>query len=202
MNIWRCLQLILMVSVLSACSAMSDKECLQADWSTVGQLDAEQGRVSTTRLEKYYRSCADVSVVPDKTQYEQGYQQGLQQFCTQSKGYYFGLHGGQYKGTCHTPATDEASFMSGYQPATERYKLERRVDELERLIAKEQTRFLHRRPLRVNSAEHAARDALQTHEHYQALFWLRMERQDVLQALRQWETTHQTLMDAIHGQPQ
>jgi len=194
----RFLSLTAISCVLTACSAMSDKECLQADWSTVGQLDAEQGRVSAKRLEKYRKSCADVSITPDVEQYQQGYQRGLLQFCTQSKGYYFGLQGGQYQGTCHSLGANEASFVSGYAPAAERYKLERKIDDLERQMAKEQTRFLRYRPRPPKKGEHPAEAALWTQDHYQTLFWLRMELLDTQHALSQWKKAHQSLLQEIH----
>ncbi len=97
--------------LLCGCAAMSESECLTADWHAVGERDGRDGRV-LAHLEKYYDACAQFGVYPDDKAYQEGREQGLTVYCTEDSGYQEGRIGQGYRGVC--PVTLEPYFLEGY----------------------------------------------------------------------------------------
>lgn len=98
-------------AVLAGCSSLSEKECLTADWESVGYRDGSRG-YDAGRVADHGEACAEVDVKPDRAQYEAGRVRGLEFFCTGSNGVRIGRQGGSYAGVC--PADLEPGFLRGY----------------------------------------------------------------------------------------
>ena len=102
---------VCVASLLCGCAAMSESECVTADWHEVGQRDGRDGRVMT-HLEKYYDACAQFGIYPDDKAYREGREQGLAVYCTEDSGYQEGRIGQGYRGVC--PVGLEPYFLDGY----------------------------------------------------------------------------------------
>lgn len=85
---------------LVACESMSVSECKVADWGRVGFTDGAAG-VVRSRLADYTEDCGKAGVVPQAADYRQGWDLGIQRFCTAVNGWREGTlgHAGK-EGVC------------------------------------------------------------------------------------------------------
>ena len=98
-------------SFLCGCAAMSESECLTADWYAVGERDGQEGR-PLAHLAQYHDACSQYGVYPDEDAYSEGRERGLMVYCTEDGGYQEGRVGLGYRGVC--PAILEPNFLEGY----------------------------------------------------------------------------------------
>ena len=103
---------LLVAVLLQGCASMSQEECLNANWTVVGEIDGQQGR-GLDLLDDYRRDCAEYGVVPDTQAYISGREYGLTLYCTMDNGYREGRSGVRLEADC--PATLAADFQRGYQ---------------------------------------------------------------------------------------
>lgn len=96
---------------LVGCASMNKSECLNADWYMIGMEDGSQGQ-PVSHIGKHRKACAEYNVTPDLMTYEAGHAAGMEQFCTESKGFRLGKKGGFYGGVC--PPELEEDFLIGY----------------------------------------------------------------------------------------
>lgn len=87
--------------LLSGCATMSKQECQIADWQAVGQRDGSNGR-SMDYILNHAKACGRINIVPNKTQWEIGRQQGLKLYCTPSNAYNVGSQGKSLNLVCPT----------------------------------------------------------------------------------------------------
>ena len=82
--------------LLAGCESMSVSECKVADWGRVGYSDGAAG-VAQSRLAAYTEDCGKAGVVPLAGAYHQGWDAGIQRFCTAANGWREGIqgHGGK-----------------------------------------------------------------------------------------------------------
>ena len=99
------------VLLTGGCAAMSETQCMNADWRLVGEQDGRAGRAQT-RLSEYFKTCAQYGITPDRDEYTTGYEFGLTFYCTEHNGYLEGRSGRLYQGVC--PAGQEGYFLGGY----------------------------------------------------------------------------------------
>ncbi|MFT5794479.1 MAG: hypothetical protein ACI8PP_002583 [Candidatus Pseudothioglobus sp.] len=110
------LLLCLAIGLLSSCASLSKDECLYADWQIIGYEDAAAGR-GVSRLGEHRKACADHAVVPDKVAYEDGYDEGLQTFCTFDRGLSQGRKGEAANAVCHA----SLDFLDGHDSGVRGY---------------------------------------------------------------------------------
>ena len=103
---------LLVAVLLQGCASMSEAECLNADWTVVGEIDGQQGRALSV-LDDYRRDCADYGVVPDPQAYLAGRESGLMLYCTSDNGYREGRSGARLEADC--PAALATDFQQSYQ---------------------------------------------------------------------------------------
>ncbi len=84
--------LIALLCVMSGCESMSVSECKVADWGRVGYADGASG-VPQGRLADYTEDCGKAGVVPQASAYRQGWDTGIQRFCTAANGWREGMQG-------------------------------------------------------------------------------------------------------------
>lgn len=77
---------------LAGCESMSVSECKVADWARVGYTDGSAG-TSQTRLADYTEDCGKTGVTPDPRAYRQGWDAGIQTYCTALNGWREGTKG-------------------------------------------------------------------------------------------------------------
>ncbi|MDD4978252.1 MAG: DUF2799 domain-containing protein [Gallionella sp.] len=125
---------LMCVLMLAACSSMSEKECLNADWRKVGYEDGSTGKY-TAIFDEYVKDCAKAKVTPDNQNYLLGRDDGLRNYCTPEHGFYLGKSGNSANSVC--PYTSAADFMDSYREGSKVHQAQVRVKDLE----KERTRI-------------------------------------------------------------
>ena len=98
---------------LTACSQLSEEECLYMSWHARGVMDGAEGSPAG-KVNEYQSMCAKYSVQVDRVTYEEGRQQGAKRYCTRANGFSVGMDGDRYQNSC--PDSVERDFLSGYQP--------------------------------------------------------------------------------------
>ena len=130
----RALPLALAVLImLAGCASVSREECLAGDWVSIGQRDGAAGRVGSAQFERHVTACAKVDVTPDRAAWAQGYEAGLQRYCTPLSGLREGEAGSSYRNVC--PAGTEAGFLRGHDLGLAAYRQRQRISEIEREIS-------------------------------------------------------------------
>jgi len=135
MPVFRVLNLSLLLiatAVLSACATMNQNECLYADWQETGYNDGIAGE-TRDHLSRRAEDCARHDVTPDREAYLEGYEHGIEDFCTTENGYEKGRRGYNYRGIC--PSHMEGLFLLGYQEGRVVYELEQNLAQYENAIA-------------------------------------------------------------------
>ena len=103
---------LLVAVLLQGCASMSREECLNANWTVVGEIDGQQGR-GLDVLDDYRRDCAEYGVVPDVQAYVAGRENGLLLYCTPDNGYREGRIGRQLEADC--PPALAADFRRNFE---------------------------------------------------------------------------------------
>ena len=124
------------VVFLSGCASLDRNECVNADWYTIGLEDGARGR-AVERLGDHRRACAKHNVTPNTDRYVAGRNEGLKSFCTHERGFAEGRSGHAYAGAC--PQPQAGNFLAGYQRGRELHELHRRLEEVNRDIARTKT---------------------------------------------------------------
>lgn len=111
-----------MTGLLAGCVSMSEDDCLAADWRSIGASDGAAG-AGYDRLQTRVNQCREFGVEADISRYNQGYEDGLQSYCTPANGFRVGRAGSSYNGVC--PAELEtAGFLDAYYEGRELNRLE------------------------------------------------------------------------------
>ncbi len=132
MNKKRLIATILISTLISACTVMSEEECRYADWRVVGYEDGNAGQ-GIDRFTNYRTTCADFGVVPDFDAWQAGREQGLQQYCQPRQGFTLGESGRDYNGVCAGEL--EPDFLEAYRMGSELRALQRAVGSIESAIS-------------------------------------------------------------------
>ena len=115
---------------------MDKDECRTADWRAIGLEDGAQGR-ALEHLGEHRKACAKHNVTPDTDRYIAGRTEGLATYCTPDNGYRIGRTGETYRGVC--PELSIPAFVAAYNRGRELYDLHKRLDDVEREIARSKT---------------------------------------------------------------
>lgn len=83
---------VLALVALSGCESMSVSECKVADWGRVGYNDGASG-APESRLADYTEDCGKTGIVPNARAYRQGWDNGIQRYCTAANGWREGVQG-------------------------------------------------------------------------------------------------------------
>ncbi|WP_051304626.1 DUF2799 domain-containing protein [Chitinilyticum litopenaei] len=118
---------LLLPCVLSACAALSERECRQANWQALGLRDGQLGK--PVQLQAYAEACRELGITPVAADYHRGRDLGLQAYCTPERGYRAGLAGETNHNVC--PAASQAGFLRAYLQGRDRYLQLRDINALE-----------------------------------------------------------------------
>lgn len=91
--------------------AQERSDCQFADWKNWGREDAINGR-SFKSFSRHASICQKFKFRIDKKSYQEGYNIGLESYCTKSNGYQVGKSGETYRKIC--PANKEEKFLLGF----------------------------------------------------------------------------------------
>jgi hypothetical protein len=123
---------------LSGCATLSESQCLANDWQTVGYRDGISGTQSSQLL-KHQNACVKHGVVPDRTAYLGGWEQGVEQYCQPDNGFNAGERGAGYSNVC--PAHLKDSFYEAYQDGRKLYLAHSEINNLSRSISQKEYRL-------------------------------------------------------------
>lgn len=137
---WLICGLLSLFGLAAGCATLSQEECRRGDWYGIGQRDAYQG-YSANRLDEHSKACAEYQVTVDAAAYAQGYQAGIQDFCTPARGFQYGRQGGYYQNNC--PPALEPGFLNQYRLGRELYSVESQLSRLESEISRTEDRLRH-----------------------------------------------------------
>ncbi len=116
---------VLLLGLLAGCASVSREECVAGDWATIGQRDGARGLDADAIFARHETACARVDVTPDRARWQQGYAQGLAQFCTPRGGLEAGRAGRIDRGVC--PAASARGFQQGFELGRAAHRAEQRV---------------------------------------------------------------------------
>lgn len=113
--------LILNALILSACSTMSEMDCLDTNWEVLGYEDGVQGR-DNTHISTIHPYCTELGLSAHLNAYLAGHAEGLELYCLENNGLFEGRSGKSYLGVC--PDHLEPDFMLGFIIGQEIYSLQ------------------------------------------------------------------------------
>ena len=129
--------LTLAVFGLSACANMNQAQCETANWQAIGYEDGVSG-VRDSQFSQHRQECAAHGVTANIDDYLKGHNEGSQQYCTHSNGFFLGIKGKNYNRNC--PEELVPLFLSGLNDGKQIYSAQRELDAkddaLERLFAR------------------------------------------------------------------
>ena len=135
--------IILMVIVfVSGCAArptVSENQCRAGDWQTIGLRDGASG-VASTRLLAHQEACGEFGIVPDRSHYLSGWQQGVNAYCTADNGFLLGQRGGALNTVCNADLREP--FATAYLDGREIFTAGREVRRLSQLLADHEQRLV------------------------------------------------------------
>ena len=114
---------------------MNESECRNADWRMIGLEDGVNGKL-TSYIGKHRTACAKHDIVPDIVTYQQGYSEGVKQYCTEVKGFEVGKKGTNYNGVC--PPESEMFFLEGYHFGLKLHTVNKKIKKLSSAINSKQ----------------------------------------------------------------
>ena len=121
---WTNILVALALVGLGGCASMNADECATSDWSAIGYEDGSRG-YTADRFGNHRKACAKHGITPDFQAYQNGRDQGLEDFCKPGRAFNFGANGGRYNGVC--AADMEAEFLDAYRAGNRLYTLRANV---------------------------------------------------------------------------
>jgi hypothetical protein len=104
--------ILLGILALSGCASLSRNECAAGDWYGIGQRDGANGHPEE-RFADHAAACVRHGVNPDRRQWLEGRERGLERFCTARHAFDVGASNSSYAGVCAGPGEDD--FLHGYR---------------------------------------------------------------------------------------
>jgi hypothetical protein len=138
-NLNTAISILALASLACANNAtISESQCAAGDWQTIGYRDGAIGYRST-RLLAHQDACVQHGVVPNRDDYQLGWQQGIQEFCDPNNAFLVGTSGQRHNNVCPTGQRDD--FLSAYREGRKLYLTRAEVANLERQIRKKRLRL-------------------------------------------------------------
>ncbi len=138
---------LLLASLLTACTTVSEDECRQGNWERIGYRDGQNG-YPLEYLATHRRACGIYRLKPDEEAWRIGRERGLNFYCTPANGLSAGRRGERYAGVC--PEWSESAFLRGFEAGREIHLAREHVDYLDQ----EQRSLEVRMPGARNDAEY------------------------------------------------
>ena len=124
----RKLALIVTVAVLAGCSTFAQQKQLAQEnrWEQVGLIDGQTGHYQKAAPElEQFGSLSDMAL----SEYRQGYQKGIAEFCQPEAAFRRGLTGTKYKGQCSGLA-NENEVVKRWLDGSREYRFNQAITSL------------------------------------------------------------------------
>lgn len=118
---------LLLPLLLFSCASISEEECRVGDWGNIGYQDGKAGR-SADYLSNHAKACAEVGVVPNRSEWDAGRAQGLPLYCTAENAYAIGRRGNSITNVCPASQARVLAFANSW--GQDYYQLEQKIDDL------------------------------------------------------------------------
>lgn len=122
---------------LSSCATLNEDQCREVSWEQLGYDDGQAGRHSS-HVDLHRQACQRYNITVNASEWRQGWDSGIRQFCTPQNGLNEGRAGRSYANSC--PADVRAGFEDAYRVAKAvhdaRTAAERQNRELDDLLRK------------------------------------------------------------------
>lgn len=176
--------------ILSGCgggATVSQNQCIASDWQTLGYRDGVNG-VRSSQLLKHQDACVEHGIIPDRTGYMAGWNDGVREYCQPNNAFEIGELGGGHDNVC--PANMQSTFTSAYREGRKLYLVRVEITNLERSINQKEHRLEDIKAELVSSATAQLNPLLSTAERVEMLAYthrLTEERQVLKTELPQLE---------------
>ena len=117
---------LLLMVFLTGCESMTESECKVADWGRVGLNDGARGDAER-RIADYTEDCGKIGILPNAQAYRQGWDTGIQRFCTAANGWREGLEGHGDKAQVCVGQAGYQSFSRYLNAGMQVYKTQERI---------------------------------------------------------------------------
>lgn len=137
MKISMCITLACLI-LLSGCSTLDEQECRTTDWYQLGIHDGQQGTPANL-LDEHNDSCRRYGILPDRSQYLEGRNVGLLEYCQLGNAFRTGINGEEYKGAC--PLDVDMRFRRYNAAALEVYNSRKQIENIDGQISKKEKKL-------------------------------------------------------------
>lgn len=172
---------------LSGCSTLNKKECINADWASIGYQDGFNGH-KESRIGQHREACAEYGVKPVLQSYLQGYNKGAYEYCRPFRGYQHGLKGKRNKNICK--GEQRKPYNLAYSQGKHIYNLEDKIKEIKTFLDNEVLTLKSLKKERLQIEHQLISDGLTKHDRIllvQRLRALNGEQQNSIKAISDHE---------------
>lgn len=122
--------------VIAGCAGggMSKKECLAADWATIGYEDGSRGAPASAISSRRQACAKKAGIALDMDAYLAGRARGLREYCTPANAYSVAARGQQYHGVC--TKHNEKAFLAKFRAGSEYYGYKKRAADAARAVSR------------------------------------------------------------------
>jgi len=127
--------------ILSGCgggASVSQNQCIASDWQTLGYRDGVNG-LRSSQLLKHQDACVEHGIIPDRTGYMAGWNEGVREYCQPNNAFEIGELGRGHNNVC--PGKMQTTFTTAYREGRKLYLLRVEVANIERAIAQSEQRL-------------------------------------------------------------
>ncbi len=140
--------------ILSGCAggaSVSQNQCIASDWQTLGYRDGVNG-LRSSQLLKHQDACVEHGIIPDRSGYMAGWNEGIREYCQPNNAFEIGELGRGHNNVC--PGEMQTTFTTAYREGRKLYLLRVEVANIERAIAQSEQRLEAVKAEIVSSATH------------------------------------------------
>lgn len=119
---------VALLAVLGACASLTEEQCLNGNWQSIGYADGARGRLESY-ISRHFDACEKVGITPDVAAWQSGRAQGLPLYCTAENAYSVGRGGDNLSPVC--PASQQRALYHAWDWGQEYYLLTADISELE-----------------------------------------------------------------------
>lgn len=113
---------------LGACASLTQEQCLNGDWRSIGYNDGVNGRLESY-ISRHFDACGKVGVVPDTRAWLEGRKAGLPLYCTPQNAYNEGRGGDSLSPVC--PAEQQNMLFQAWDWGQEYYLITQEISVME-----------------------------------------------------------------------